>query len=68
MRYHNLWWFKEEERMVDSSMQFWIYWKALQAAAVKVSQLSEEVVTNFQRIAQFAIGPHAIHVQERCDP
>ena len=48
---------------MDCVIQFWIYWKALQATAVKVPRLSEEATKKYQRIAQFVIGPHAIHAK-----
>ena len=67
-RYQNLWWVKEAERMVECSIHFLIYWEALQAVAVIVPILTEEVATNYQRIACFAIGPHAIPIQARQDP
>ena len=62
-RYQNLWWVKEAEKIKDFSIQFWIYWEALQAVAVKVPRLSKEFVEKYQMIARFTIGPHAIHVQ-----
>ena len=40
----------------------------LQASAVKVPRLSEEATEKYQSIAQFTIGPHAIHLQVRHDP
>ena len=67
-RYHNLWWVREVERLTDCSIQFWIYWEALQEAVVKFPRLSEESMTKYQRILWFVIGPHAIHVQAIWDP
>ena len=61
-RYQNLWWVKDVERAVDCSIQFWIYWEALQAVATKVPRLTEEVVTKYPRIVHFAIGPHIVYV------
>ena len=59
--YQNIWWVEEPTRKEDSTIHFWVYWEALQAAVVKFLRLSEEVVVKYQRIMQFAIGPHTIH-------
>ena len=67
-RYHNLWWFKEAERMVDCSIQFWIYWEELQEEMVKVLILTEEVMTKYQRISCFSIRTHTVYVQAQGDP
>ena len=61
-KYQNLCWVKEVERMVDCLIQFWIYWEVLQTTVIKVPQLTEEVVTKYQRIAHFSIGPHTVYV------
>ena len=34
--YQNLWWVKEADRLKDYAVQFWIYWEALQATAMKI--------------------------------
>ena len=60
--YQKLWWAMEVERMVYCSIQFWIYWEALQVAAVKIPRLIEEAMEKYQRIVWFTIGPHSIHV------
>ena len=35
-RYQNIWWVKEADIIKDCTVSFWIYWEALQDAAVKV--------------------------------
>ena len=40
----------------------------LQEAAVKVPILTQEVMTKYQRIAHFAIGPHIVYVHAWRDP
>ena len=35
-RYQNLWWVKEDDILKYCAIQFWIYWEALQAVAMKV--------------------------------
>ena len=60
--YQNIWWVKEPKRLEDFVIQFWVYWEALQAATMKVPQLSDEAATKYQWIVRFEIGPHAIHV------
>ena len=67
-RYRNLWWVKEPNQLEGCAIQFWIYWELLQVSARKVPRLSEEAATKYQRIARFAIGTHAIHVEVRRDP
>ena len=61
--YQNLFWVREPKILKDCAIKFWIYWEVLQAVAMKVLQLFEEAAMKYQRIVQFAIGPHAIHVQ-----
>ena len=54
--YQNLWWVKETDRLKDCAIQFWIYWEALHAAARKVLQFSNEVVTKYLWIYWFGLG------------
>ena len=40
VQYKNLWYVKEVEHLKEFSLQVWLYWEALQAAAMKISHLS----------------------------
>ena len=39
----------------------------LRDAAGKVSHLTQDVTMKYKHIAQFKMGPDAIHIQARCD-
>ena len=67
-RYQNLWHLSEQDKLKDFSIQFWLYWDALQVATVKVLRLKEEGVAKYCRVIRFTIVPHAIHVQAQCGP
>ena len=67
-RYQNLWWVEEPIQQVDRAIHFWICWEELHAATVKVPPLSNEAISEYQRIARFSIGPHTIDVQAHRDP
>ena len=66
-RYQNLWWAEEPSRQTNCAIHFWIYWEALQEAAVAVPRISTYTVAKYQRIIQFAVSPHSIHIQVRSD-
>ena len=61
-RYQNLWWVEEPNRQMEYVIHFWVYWKVLQAAIVKFPRLSTYAATKYQRLIQFAIGPHSIYI------
>ena len=66
-RYHNLWWINEKENHIDCVIQFYLYLDALCDIVGKVPHLFEERMTKYWWIARFAMGPHIIHIQARCD-
>ena len=67
-RYQNLWCIEEPSQQMDCAIHFWIYWEALQAAAIAVPWVSPYAMAKYQRILWFAIGSHSIHIQARRDP
>ena len=54
--------------MKEYAVQLWIYWELLQDESLEVPLLFEEAAAKYQPIAQFFIGPHAIHMQAQRDP
>ena len=52
---------------MDYVIHFWVYWEALQVAAVRVPHLSNYATAKYQRLIQFTIGPHSIYIQARWD-
>ena len=68
VRYQNLWWVEEPSRQAGCAIHFWVYWEALQAAAIVVPRVSPYAMDKYQWILRFAIGPHSIHIQARQDP
>ena len=53
---------------MDCVIHFWVYWEAMQAAAIKFPCLSNYAAAKYQRLIQFTIEPHSIYIQARRDP
>ena len=61
-QYQNLWYRSQKDKLKDCTIQFWLYWEALQAIAAKVLWLPEEAMENYRRVIRYTIVPHATHV------
>ena len=64
-RYHNLWYINQKGRLIDCTIQLYLYWDVLHLAAEKVLCLYEEVATNYWQVSSFVMRLHAIHIQAR---
>ena len=61
-QYQNLWWVEEPSHQIDCAIHFWIYWEALHAVIVAVPRISPYTMAKYQRIIQFVVRPHSIHI------